>query len=153
MRRSIAKVLALMSAIAIGLISIQSNAESSTVAEEVIAAEEALSKALGSEDWAQVKVLMTPDHVLITPYLPAETDVEAITQAVTSDDFSARLIEERQVVELGEGVALLKQQVAYKGQLNGVILPPKVLAVAVWQKIDGVWRQSYYQETAVFEAR
>ncbi|MEM8563595.1 MAG: nuclear transport factor 2 family protein, partial [Pseudomonadota bacterium] len=141
MRPSIAKALVLTSAIALCLFSIRSNAESNTVAEQVIAAEEALSKALGSEDWDEVKVLMTPDHVLITPYLPAETDVEAITQAVTSDDFSAHLIGERQVVELGEGVALLKQQVAYKGQLNGVSLPPKVLAVAVWQKIDGVWRQ------------
>ncbi|MEM1155794.1 MAG: nuclear transport factor 2 family protein [Pseudomonadota bacterium] len=153
MRPSIAKALALTSAIAICLISIHANAETNAVTAEVIAAEEALSKALGSEDWDEVKVLMTPDHVLITPYLPAETDVEAITQAVTSDDFSAHLVGERQVVALGDGVALLKQQVAYKGQLNGVLLPPKVLAVAVWKKIDGVWKQSYYQETAVFEAR
>ncbi|MEM8660564.1 MAG: nuclear transport factor 2 family protein [Pseudomonadota bacterium] len=152
MHRSIANAFALASAIAFCLISIQSNAESATVSAEVIAAEVALSKALGSEDWAEVKVLMTPDHVLITPYLPGETDVEAITQAVTSEDFSAHLIGDRQVVELGDGVALLKQDVAYQGKLNGVPLPEKVHAVAIWQKIDGAWKQSYYQETAVFEA-
>lgn len=151
MRRSYLSVLALTAVFIIVFSDSRSQADQSGIAAEVSAAEDKLLKAISEDDWSTALSLMTSDHVAVTPYLPGEADMKTVIEAVTAANFTYSFASDREVVKLGEGVALLKQEKLYKGKIDGVDLPPKVRLSAIWVKIDDVWKQRYYQETAVFE--
>ena len=119
------------------------------IIEAVKISEAALDNAFVKRDYETLKNLTTQDHVSVTPSYgrPLNTQEQLDTLAEIKLKILSRT--EPKITVLGPNTVLLQQEKRYSGTFNGQPMPKLVYATAVWSKLDGEWRERFYQETAI----
>lgn len=127
----------------------QAVAASSETKNEIAAAQSQLDAAFASADPDEIRQMVTPDHLAVTPYYPGPTSIDGQIESLAITNFDFLGEENRQVFELSDTVVLITQEKLYTGSYDGVPLPPRVEVSAIWVEVDGRWLQRYYQETEI----
>jgi ketosteroid isomerase-like protein len=118
-------------------------------ADDVTAAINKLNKAFEKADAAAIKAGMTADHVAVTGYyggpVTRDEQIKSLADLKLTEYKSGKM----KIKLLGKEGALVTYELETKGTFKGKALPAKNYASAVWVKQAGMWREAYYQETAL----
>ena len=123
-------------------------AQAADPANEVKAAADALNAAFEKHDAKSIRVLMTPDHLAITPYAGKQRVKDQIRTlpVLKYDKYSAGPMSMNVV---NDNCVLVTYAIELKGTYQGKPLPSHSLVASLWVKNDGKWRELHYQETPV----
>lgn len=127
-------------------------ADDKAVKKELLDAVVKLNKAFGDRDPKAIKPLITDDHLAILSLGEKRTGRYELAHL---DDYTYSSYETRdvEVKSLSKDVALVTFRVLVRGTFKGRPYPPENLCVSVFVKKDGKWLETYYQETAVPQAK
>jgi hypothetical protein len=97
-----------------------------------------------------IRTMMTPDHLSITF---ASNDPQTVDEQLASLP-ELKLIEiydalPPTIAMLGPDAALVTMEQSYRGTFRGNPVPNRVFISGIWVKGGGVWRERFYQETAI----
>jgi ketosteroid isomerase-like protein len=118
-------------------------------ADEVSAAIGKLNKAFEKGDAAALKQLMTADKVAVTGYYGGAVTRDEQIKSLPKLKLSEYRPGKMRIKLLGKESALVTYELEMKGTFDGKPLAAKSYASAVWVKQAGMWREAYYQETAL----
>jgi ketosteroid isomerase-like protein len=118
-------------------------------ADEVSAAISKLNRAFEKGDTDALKQLMTADKVAVTGYyggpVTRDEQIKSLAELKLSEYKAGKMT----IKLLGKEAALVSYELGMKGTFKGKPLPAKSYASAVWVKQAGLWREAFYQETAL----
>jgi ketosteroid isomerase-like protein len=124
-------------------------ARADEAADDVTAAINKLNKAFEKADAAAIKAGMTADHAAVTGYyggaVTRDEQIKSLADLKLTEYKSGKM----KIKLLGKEGALVTYELETKGTFKGKPLPLKNYASAVWVKQAGMWREAYYQETAL----
>lgn len=115
----------------------------------IVAAE--LEVAFENQDAAAIKSMTTSDHVAVTPYYRRAYPTDEVIATLGALDYDITAADPAVITVLGPETALVVQTKSFEGTFQGVPIPGRVYASALWVKQDGAWREKIYQETAIDE--
>jgi len=124
-------------------------ARSDDPAAEVGKALDALNQAFAKGDAKAVAALMTDDHVAVTPYYGKPLGKDEQLKSLADHKLTEYKSSKVKVQPLGADAALVTYEAAMTGTYKGKPVPAKCFASAVWVRKQGVWREAFYQETAL----
>lgn len=115
----------------------------------LVAAAGRADDAAADEVAAAIKAGMTADHVAVTGYysgpVTRDEQIKSLAELKLTEYKSGKM----KIKLLGKEGALVTYDLETKGTFKGKPLPRKNYASAVWVKQAGMWREAYYQETAL----
>lgn len=118
-------------------------------ADEVSAAINKLNQAFEKGDADALRRLMTPDKVAVTGYyggpVTRDEQIKSLAELKLSEYRPGKMT----IKLLGKEAALVSYELGMKGTFKGKPLPARSYASAVWVKQAGLWREAFYQETAL----
>jgi len=117
----------------------------------VNAAAKALDDAFASGNAAEIKKLMTADHVSVTPYYggPQTTDqqIASLPELKWTETIEGTV----KVSPLGPDAAMRNFISKMDGTFKGKALPSRVYVTEILVKQDGAWVERFYQVTTLAE--
>jgi ketosteroid isomerase-like protein len=116
---------------------------------ELTAALARLDGAFSDQDATAIRAMMTPDHTAVTFYYPGPQTVDEQLASLPKLEITFYDATPAHVDMLGQDAALITHEVSYRGTFNGNPVPQRIFASAVWVKLDGGWRERFYQETVI----
>jgi ketosteroid isomerase-like protein len=127
-----------------------------SVSADDVATIEAIDNAAGELDEAFVKQdaeaitsLTTPDHVAVTHYYGEPTTVAAQIASLPELKYEQTNLTEPTVKLLGPDAAMRTFTAKLDGTFKGESLSARVFVTQIMQKLDGKWREKFYQVTAL----
>jgi hypothetical protein len=121
-----------------------------------VAAIEAIDNAAGELDEAfvkqnaeAIKSLTTPDHIAVTHYYGEPTTVATQIASLPELKYEQTNLTEPTVKLLGEDFAMRTFEAKLDGTFKGESLSAHVFVTQIMQKLDGKWREKFYQVTAL----
>ena len=115
------------------------------------AAEKALDNAFVSGDPAEIKKLMTADHVSVTPYYDGPQTTDDQIASLPELKWTETIDGSVKVSALGPNAAMWNFISNLKGTFQGKALPAKVYVTEILVKQDGAWVERFYQVTTLAE--
>ncbi|MGI9521620.1 MAG: nuclear transport factor 2 family protein, partial [Hyphomicrobiaceae bacterium] len=109
----------------------------------------AMNDAFQSNDKAVIKKLAAPDQTAVTPFSSGVVTIGKALQQLGELKIEIVRSGEMKVTQLGPGAMMVGQEISYSGDVGGNPIPTPVYATGIWTKIDGKWRQKFYQETVL----
>lgn len=124
--------------------------EAATVAELKTMVME-VNRAYADRDAATIERMTTPDHIAVAPQFRKSLTIRE--QLDTLGDYKREPFDftHIDVTLLADDAAFITYENSYResGHYQGKALSPRVYVSQIWLKQDGVWRQSFYQETPI----
>ena len=117
----------------------------------VNAAAKALDNAFVSGDPAEIKKLMTADHVSVTPYYDGPQTTDQQIASLPELKWTETIEGSVKVSALGPDAAMRNFISTLKGTFQGKKLPAKVYVTEILVKQDGAWVERFYQVTTLAE--
>jgi ketosteroid isomerase-like protein len=108
-----------------------------------------LDEAFVKQDAEAIKSLTTPDHVAVTPYYGEPTPVAAQIATLPELKYEQTNLTEPTVKLLGPDFAMRTFTAKLDGSFKGEPLSARVFVTQIMQKLDGKWREKFYQVTAL----
>ncbi len=108
-----------------------------------------LGQAFVAEDVAEIKALVTPDHIAIGPTYDGPVSIDeqiAVFPRIKLIEWAAT---EPEIAFLSDTVAMSRFGISIRGTMDGAPLHSRASATELWIKRDGEWLQQLYQETAL----
>ncbi|MFO0841432.1 MAG: nuclear transport factor 2 family protein [Gemmataceae bacterium] len=118
-------------------------------ADEVSAAIGKLNQAFEKGNAAALKQLMTADKVAVTGYYGGPVTRDEQIKSLADLKLSEYKPGKMTIKLLGKEAALVSYELGMRGTFKGKPLPARSYASAVWVKQAGLWREAFYQETAL----
>lgn len=135
-------------ALSLGL-SIPANADDVAAIEAIDNAAGELDEAFVKQDADAIKSLTTPDHVAVTHYYGEPTTVAAQIASLPELKYEQTNLTEPTVKLLGPDAAMRTFTAKLDGTFKGESLTARVFVTQIMQKLDGKWREKFYQVTAL----
>ena len=107
-----------------------------------------LDEAFVKQDAEAIKSLTTPDHV-VTHYYGEPTTVAAQIASLPELKYEQTNLTEPTVKLLGPDAAMRTFTAKLDGTFKGESLSARVFVTQIMQKLDGKWREKFYQVTAL----
>ncbi len=119
--------------------------------DEVRVLQRAMNDAFQSNDKDQIFKLAAPDQIAMTPFFKGPTTIQQAVQQIGKAKIPIVRSGEAKVTQLAPEVVVVNQEIYFQegAEVDGKPIPARVYATAIWTKIDGKWRQKFYQETAM----
>ncbi len=130
-------------------VSIPARADDGATIEAIDNAAAELDEAFVKQDAEAIKSLTTPDHVAVTPYYGEPTPVAAQIASLPELKYEQTNLTEPTVKLLGSDVAMRTFTAKLDGSFKGESLSARVFVTQIMQKLDGKWREKFYQVTAL----
>jgi hypothetical protein len=130
-------------------VSIQAGADDVAAIEAIDNAAGELDEAFVKQDAEAIESLTTPDHVAVTPYYGEPTPVAAQIASLPDLKYEQTNLSEPTVKLLGSDVAMRTFEAKLDGTFKGESLSARVFVTQIMQKLDGKWREKFYQVTAL----
>jgi ketosteroid isomerase-like protein len=108
-----------------------------------------LDKAFANRDVEAIKLLMTPDHVSVTPYYDGPQSVADQIASLPELDFEQTIMGKPSIVLLSANVALRTFIADLNGSFKGKPLPARVFVSEILVKRDGRWIERFFQMTTL----
>ena len=108
-----------------------------------------LDDAFETGDAETIRLLMTPDHIAVTPYYGAPQTVAEQIASLGDLVYAQTDAGEPTVTLLGPDAAIRTGIVDLKGSYRGKPLPARLFATEIMVKRDGKWLERFYQATAL----
>ena len=130
-------------------VSIPANADDVAAIEAIDNAAGELDEAFVKQDADAIKSLTTPDHVAVTHYYGEPTTVAAQIASLPELKYEQTNLTEPTVKLLGPDAAMRTFTAKLDGTFKGESLTARVFVTQIMQKLDGKWRERFYQVTAL----
>jgi ketosteroid isomerase-like protein len=130
-------------------VSIPATADDVAAIEAIDNAAAELDEAFVKQDAEAIKSLTTPDHVAVTHYYGEPTRVAAQIASLPELKYEQTNLTEPAVKLLGEDFAMRTFTAKLDGSFKGESLSARVFVTQLMQKLDGKWREKFYQVTAL----
>jgi Domain of unknown function (DUF4440) len=130
-------------------VSVPASADDVAAIEAVDNAAGALDEAFVKQDAEAIKLLTTPDHVAVTPYYGEPTPVAAQIASLPELKYEQTNLTEPTVKLLGQDFAMRSFEAKLDGTFKGESLSAHVFVAQIMEKLDGKWREKFYQVTAL----
>ena len=130
-------------------VSIPVNADDVAAIEAIDNAAGELDEAFVKQDADAIKSLTTPDHVAVTHYYGEPTTVAAQIASLPELKYEQTNLTEPTVKLLGPDAAMRTFTAKLDGTFKGESLTARVFVTQIMQKLDGKWREKFYQVTAL----
>ncbi|MGH6748646.1 MAG: nuclear transport factor 2 family protein [Methyloceanibacter sp.] len=108
-----------------------------------------LDEAFVKQDADAIKSLTTPDHIAVTHYYGEPTAVAAQIASLPELKYEQTNLTEPTVKLLGPDDAMRSFTAKLDGTFKGESLSARVFVTQIMEKIDGKWREKFYQVTAL----
>lgn len=115
----------------------------------VNASSNALDDAYAARDVAAIRLLMTPDHVSVTPYYDGPQSVDDQIASLPELDYGATIVGTPSVVLLSDDVALRTFIADLDGSFRGKPLPAHAFVNETLVKRGGKWVERFFQITTL----
>ena len=115
---------------------------------ELLANEHAIMRALGRNDTAVLRGLMSPDVVFLTDqvgYIPGE-DLFALFSDLRVETFA---IDQVHVMQAGNHSAIISYRLIQSGHFQGAPFSSQTYSTSIWRSDAGSWRVVFHQETPI----
>jgi Domain of unknown function (DUF4440) len=116
---------------------------------EVNKAAAALDEAFERQDVDNVKKLMTPEHIAVTPYYPGPQTVEEQISSLPDLKYAQEITGDVDVSLIGDDAALRTFKAKLRGSFKGRPIARHVFVSQLMVKRDGAWLEHFYQVTAL----
>ncbi|HMK41601.1 MAG TPA: nuclear transport factor 2 family protein [Methyloceanibacter sp.] len=130
-------------------VSIPANADDVAAIEAIDNAAGELDEAFVKQDADAIKSLTTPDHVAVTHYYGEPTTVAEQIASLPELKYEQTNLTEPTVKLLGPDAAMRTFTAKLDGTFKGESLTARVFVTQIMQKLDGKWREKFYQVTAL----
>jgi len=130
-------------------VSIPVNADDVAAIEAIDNAAGELDEAFVKQDADAIKSLTTPDHVAVTHYYGEPTTVAEQIASLPELKYEQTNLTEPTVKLLGPDAAMRTFTAKLDGTFKGESLTARVFVTQIMQKLDGKWREKFYQVTAL----
>jgi len=130
-------------------VSIPANADDVAEIEGIDNAAGELDEAFVKQDADAIKSLTTPDHVAVTHYYGEPTTVAEQIASLPELKYEQTNLTEPTVKLLGPDAAMRTFTAKLDGTFKGESLTARVFVTQIMQKLDGKWREKFYQVTAL----
>ena len=130
-------------------VSIAARADDVATIEAIDNAAGKLDEAFVKQDAEAIESLTTPDHVAVTHYYGEPTTVAAQIASLPELKYEQTNLTEPTVKLLGEDFAMRTFTAKLDGSFKGESLSSRVFVTQIMQKLDGKWREKFYQVTAL----
>jgi len=108
-----------------------------------------LDKAFANRDVEEIKSLMTPDHVSVTPYYDGPQSVADQIASLPELDYGETIVGKPSIVLLSPDVALRTFIADLNGSFKGKPLPARAFVNEILVRRDGRWIERFFQITAL----
>lgn len=122
--------------------------EPATVA-AINAAAAALDDAFEQQNAEDIKRMMTADHVAVTPYYGTPQTAAEQIASLPELKYEQTITGDVKVVVLGPDAGMRTFSARLDGTFKGKPISPDVFVTAIMVREDGVWREKFYQVTAL----
>jgi hypothetical protein len=142
-------------AVIISLILVQTGlpaarADEAETREAINKAAAALDQAFARQDKEAAEQWLMPSHLAVTPYYRGPQNVADQLNSLPELKYEQTILGEGvPVVMLCPGVAVRTFAAELKGSFKGQKLPAQVYVSEIWVKLDGAWREKFYQATTL----
>jgi len=127
----------------------EARADDAETIAEVNKAAAAIDEAFEQQNIANIKKLMTPDHIAVTPYYPGPQSVDDQLASLPDLKFAQEIAGEVTVSLIGDDAALRTFKAKQRGSFRGRPLAKHVFVSQLMIKQDGAWVERFYQVTAL----
>ena len=138
-------VLTILAAISL----VEARADDAETIAEVNKAAAALDEAFEQQDVDNVKKLMTPEHIAVTPYYPGPQTVDEQISSLSDLKYAQEITGDVEVSLIGDAAALRTFKAKQRGSFKGRPIPKHVFVSQLMVKRDGAWLEHFYQVTAL----
>lgn len=145
--RNIAAILSIVTILSLGALRAEA-ADAETIA-EIDKAAAALDEAFEQQDLENVKKLMTPDHIAVTPYYSGPQNVDEQLASLPDLKYAQEITGDVDVSLIGDDAALRTFKAKLKGSFKGKPIARHVFVTQLMVKRDGAWLERFYQVTAL----
>jgi hypothetical protein len=128
---------------------LEARAGDAEIITEVNKAAAALDQAFAEQNVEEVKKLMSPDHIAVTPYYPEPQGVDGQIASLADLKFEQEIAGEVAVSLIGDEAALRTFKAKQRGSFKGRPIPKHVFVSQLMIKQDGAWVEHFYQVTAL----
>jgi ketosteroid isomerase-like protein len=108
-----------------------------------------LHRAFANRDVEAIKLLMTPDHVSVTPYYDGPQSVADQIASLPELDYGQTIVGKPSIVLLSPDVALRTFIADLKGSFKGKPLPTRAFVSETLVRRDGKWVERFFQTTSL----
>jgi ketosteroid isomerase-like protein len=113
------------------------------------AASAALDDAFERQSAEDIKRMVTADHLAVTPYYESPQTAAAQIASLPELKYKQTITGEVKVVVLGPDAGMRTFTARLDGTYKGKPIPADVFVTSIMVRQDGVWREQFYQVTAM----
>lgn len=108
-----------------------------------------LDAAFERQNAETIETLLPPEHLAVTPYYGAPQSPADQIASLPELKFTQSVVGEVSTELLSPNAALRTFTAKVDGTFKGKPIPPALYVGELWVQRDGVWRQRFYQVTAL----
>jgi hypothetical protein len=113
------------------------------------AASAALDDAFERQSAEDIKRMMTADHIAVTPYYGSPQTAAQQIASLPELKYEQTITGEVKVDVLGPDAGMRTFTARLDGTYKGDPIPPYVFVTSIMVRQDGMWREKFYQVTAL----
>ena len=113
------------------------------------AASAALDDAFERQSAEDIKRMMTADHIAVTPYYGSPQTAAQQIASLPELKYEQTITGEVRVDVLGPDAGVRTFTARLEGTYKGDPIPPYVFVTSIMVRQDGMWREKFYQVTAL----